>query len=706
MKLQSFAVAFAATRVAALLIPHQEVLDHRIPSSSSIDNDNAKSHGLIVKPVTTATRKLTGRFLHITDIHPDPYYKTYASTDEDGACHRGKGVSGYYGAETSDCDSPLTLVNATFDWIKANLRDDIDFIVWTGDSARHDNDEDVPRSRVQVIEQNQLIETKFREVFGRDDDDDEDPTNDYIVPIIPTFGNNDILPHNIFEKGPNSWTTRYLTLWRSMIPEEQRHNFARGGWFSVEVIPNQLTVFTLNTLYFFTSNGAVDGCAIKKQPGHEQFEWLRIQLDIIRSRGMKAILIGHVAPARVDAKVSWDETCWQKYTLWMHQYRDIVISGIYGHMNIDHFMIQDFSAVKKHVLKGYEYANEEALTESIPIQNEQNFSTTSVQDYLESLRSAFAKIPSVKANTELDDDSEILKKPKKGKKKHGVDEIGGEFAERYSLTFVSPSVIPNYFPSLRVFSYNITGLESIEVPRHSKRVSSPLPVSDTQGSTQIYEEDVENESEDSHLELRSVSSSNDDLSTEKKKKKKKKAPRRFKFHVPSGPSKTTPPGPGYSPQSLSLLGYKQYAANLTLINNDFTHDDDDDDKSATSQVIRSNASLISNGEDSWDFISGQPLPQRWKPGKHHNKKPKHPKPKPLPFKYELEYDTMAPDDAFGLADLSTREILNLAARIAGTSTKDVSDAKPKKKDRVWVTFLTRAFVGAIDPEDIEGMYGH
>lgn len=45
-------------------------------------------------------RKLQGRFLHITDMHPDPYYKTEAS--EKSACHRmkpkrAKRRSGYYG---------------------------------------------------------------------------------------------------------------------------------------------------------------------------------------------------------------------------------------------------------------------------------------------------------------------------------------------------------------------------------------------------------------------------------------------------------------------------------------------------------------------------------------------------------------------------------------------------------------------------------
>lgn len=90
---------------------------------------------------------------------------------------------------------------------------------------------------------------KVTEVFGkRDNEGDEDPTNDLIVPVVPSLGNNDILPHNIFGKGPNQWTKTYLSVWKKFIPEEQRHQFDQGGWFSVEVIPNHLRVFSLNSL--------------------------------------------------------------------------------------------------------------------------------------------------------------------------------------------------------------------------------------------------------------------------------------------------------------------------------------------------------------------------------------------------------------------------------------------------------------------------
>ena len=99
---------------------------------------------------------LSGKFLHVTgmsdliqgkhtwysclllDIHLDPYYKEGA--DPKKYCHsHGKKRSkeaGKYGALGTDCDSPQALVDATFKFLK-NQINDIDFIIYTGDTVRH-----------------------------------------------------------------------------------------------------------------------------------------------------------------------------------------------------------------------------------------------------------------------------------------------------------------------------------------------------------------------------------------------------------------------------------------------------------------------------------------------------------------------------------------------------------------------------------------
>jgi len=590
--------------------------------------------------------------------------------------------------------------------------------VWTGDSARHDNDEEIPRSVEQVTDLNRMVVSKFVEVFGKQDNvNDTDPTNDFIIPIVPTWGNNDILPHNIFAPGPNMWTKAYLNIWRKFIPEAQRHGFATGGWFFVEVIPNKLAVLSLNTLYFFDSNSAVDGCAEKSEPGYQHMEWLRIQLHFLRQRGMKAILMGHVPPARTESKRSWDETCWQKYTLWTHQFRDVVVGSLYGHMNIDHFMLQDIEDVEMLTLHGSRAGPARStLDDELTVQ--------SASEYLTELRSEWSHLRNPTKSKHrvttggsqetphyVYSDSERKKLSKRAKRKEDkyVKKIGGPWGERYSLSLVSPSIVPNYFPTLRVFEYNISSIDTLS--------SHPIVAAE---EVEFEEEDVQGDAEalmDCDIGL---SDDYECLTKPAKGRKPRRGAKQPKLKVPKGPPKSSPPGPAYSPQPFSWIGYTQYFANLTKINNDFTADTDQD-------------TLESSG---------------WKKGKHHGKRPKnHSRPHPNEFKFEVEYDTRN-DTVFGLEDLSVRSYLKLAGRIGQYKPKagdkmqsgelgddhksDIEEAaglsattmhrkgkkkgkKGKKKhrkhgkckgiNRVWFAFVRRAFIGTREDEELHDEFG-
>ncbi|WPG99487.1 Hypothetical protein R9X50_00230200 [Acrodontium crateriforme] len=635
-------------------------------------------------------RPLHGRFLHITDFHPDRFYEVYTSTAEGAACHRGHGPAGIYGAETSECDSPIELVNKTFEWIEKEFRDSIDFIVWTGDSARHDNDEDLPRNAEQVTGLNEFMVDKMYQAFGKrnGDGEDEDPNNDYVIPIIPNLGNNDILPHNVMTRGPNSWTRTYSRVWRQFIPEVQRHQFEQGGWFYVEAIPNRLAVFSLNTLYFFASNVAVDGCAATSEPGYRQMEWLRIQLQYMRERGMKAILTGHVPPVRSEAKTLWDETCWQKYTLWLRQYRDVIVANLYGHFNYDHFMLQDFNDIEKDTENGrmgdYQFSGN-------ALDDNDDFTVADKASYFLDLRDGWAKlpeppkslIPTQHTEESEADDINTLRKSKKEKKreKKYLRKIGGEYAERFGAGFVTASVVPNFYPAFRVFEYNTTGLQ-----QDYKSVAV---------QPQTEEDDLDFDSEQAA-----------------------KKPKKYKFKVPKGPSKSAPPGPAYSPQVLSLLKYTQYFANITQINNDFPASDSEEQD---------------DGKNMADS-------QKWKEGKHKDKKPhdRDHTPNPKKFKYDVHYETMD-DDVYHLKDLTMPSLIDLARRIGrfvaedsilnhkdvetgddhsvssdvDTEKKEEHETKIKgkkkhkhdKSNRPWYTFIERAFVETLSREDMEDQFG-
>lgn len=132
-------------------------------------------------------------------------------------------------------------------------------MIWTGDSARHDNDVHIPRTSAEISDLNEQVANKMVEVFG----DRNDPSAPTTVPVVPTLGNNDIYPHNIMLPGPSKLTHDFVELWKPFIPEDQYHVFHKGAYFWQQVVPGKngrmgdlsqggLVVFSLNTLYVFS----------------------------------------------------------------------------------------------------------------------------------------------------------------------------------------------------------------------------------------------------------------------------------------------------------------------------------------------------------------------------------------------------------------------------------------------------------------------
>ncbi|KAG5221087.1 Endopolyphosphatase [Salix suchowensis] len=228
----------------------------------------------------TKPRKLRGRFLQITDLHPDPYYTNHAS--QSSACHRRKPKkekqrSNLYGTPFSECDSPLILTNFTLDFLDKHWASELDFVIWTGDNARHDNDRKLPRTPSEIYELNRAVASKMEKTFGSKG-----------IPVIPSLAHvSDICSHT-HPLNPTSplvgrtlWKRvriaspanshrerlqhrlashpRYVLItvnriWKSFIPFPMYQVFQRGGYFHVEVVPNALAVISLNTMYFYDSN--------------------------------------------------------------------------------------------------------------------------------------------------------------------------------------------------------------------------------------------------------------------------------------------------------------------------------------------------------------------------------------------------------------------------------------------------------------------
>ena len=91
----------------------------------------------------------------------------------------------------------MSLVNYTFDWLQKEWANEVDFVIWTGDNARHDIDRNLPRTPSEIMSLNQMMASRMRETFGS-------------VPVVPSLGNNDIYPHNVMGAGPSSLTEGML----------------------------------------------------------------------------------------------------------------------------------------------------------------------------------------------------------------------------------------------------------------------------------------------------------------------------------------------------------------------------------------------------------------------------------------------------------------------------------------------------------------
>jgi len=301
------------------------------------------------------------------------------------------------------------------------------------------------------------------------------------------------------------------------------------------------------------------------------------------------------------------------------------------------------------------------------------FTVQSSADYLSSLREAWMKIPkaALKSIGWLDSEDHERSSPGpaiadefeawtgRNRKAHGakgkVDGIGGPYGERYAVSHVSASVVPNFFSSLRVFEYNITGLDNDYV------ASTPYSIIEPRwDGIQVPLRSDEDGTEDDNVQHAEVL----------RKKKKKKGPKKYKFTVPEPPSKSAPPGPAYSPQTLSLLGYTQYFANLTFINNDFTKDDGV--RAATVDGVDN----LTDDADADADDGGAVRTEKWKEGKHKGRKPRKHTPHPNPFRYEVEYSTFN-DSIYALRDMSVRSYLDLARRI-GDSAKGKGNGNGKK----------------------------
>ncbi|OBZ87203.1 Endopolyphosphatase [Choanephora cucurbitarum] len=368
--------------------------------------------------ISAESKKQHGYFLHITDMHIDEDYLEGATSSS--SCHRLSHplqtlkkkpvLAGKYGAVGAQCDAPVILAQETLDWISDNWKDKLDFVIWTGDNAKHDWDKKEKRKRRDVYNLNQRVTDMVLDTFW-----------DAKIPVIPSFGNNDVFPHNQIA-GPEvdgDLLSFYERLWRTWIPSDQRATFRQGGYFSIQAVPG-IQVITLNSMYFFNRNKAVRNCLHPQSPAAQQMVWLEGQLKKARHDKHKVYIIGHVPPSPRDYK----ESCLTDYLRITTDFSDVILGQFFAHMNIDHFLMY-----------GKETATSKSLNATTLGSDDDHhlFHTTrNINAYVDWLHTMYEEIEPPRED------------------KHGSPD---EPRSPFTVVQVSPSVLPVYNPSIRIYQY-------------------------------------------------------------------------------------------------------------------------------------------------------------------------------------------------------------------------------------------------------------
>lgn len=193
-----------------------------------------------------------------------------------------------------------------------------DFVVWTGDNARHDLDKIAhPRTAADIYQANQIVANLLTGMG---------------VQLIPSIGNNDVYPHDQLCMGPNDPNLGNLSnIWRPFIPQSQMSTFQQMGSF-LTYAGNNVAVVSLNTLAMYKKNKCDSGCHAG-QAGDLVLAWLHSVLKQLQADGVGVYVTGHVPPVGDY----WHTKCAEKYAELAAKYHSTILGHLYAHTHQDNY---------------------------------------------------------------------------------------------------------------------------------------------------------------------------------------------------------------------------------------------------------------------------------------------------------------------------------------------------------------------------------
>ena len=180
----------------------------------------------------------------------------------------------------------------------AEVSDDLDFVLFTGDSARHD-----AQDGAVVLDAIGKVQGLFEKYF---------PDTQIVELPAMDLGNNDLMgdyylnvtSHEPCLPGDDGSLPVATNKWLQVVAEQQSYSFttdlekatfACGGYLNRKV-NEDLHIIVLNTIIWCLKHTPV-ATGLDAADPFGQFEWLVKQLSDLRDAGKRVYITGHVPPS-------------------------------------------------------------------------------------------------------------------------------------------------------------------------------------------------------------------------------------------------------------------------------------------------------------------------------------------------------------------------------------------------------------------------
>jgi hypothetical protein len=283
----------------------------------------------------------TGTFLWFSDIHFDPYY----GSDQAVTHHKlGEHHDCSWANKTQEkplgdfgCDSPKALLESIL--MKAGTSfPDADFLVMTGDFARHSTEEIVNPPPINATESILYNASQMIQQYIRPG-----------IPVVPAIGNNDVTPDYFLDITKPDEMLGMVSRGFSPILRAQNSStaihFEDGGYFAQNVTA-QITVLSLNTIVYSPNHQPQNNNNVDDPLG--QFDWLETQLNLALKANRSVYIIGHIPPTVGSYRHSqlWNSAYLERYYDILGRYHNnnnntLVKAQLFGHIHTDEFRIID-----------------------------------------------------------------------------------------------------------------------------------------------------------------------------------------------------------------------------------------------------------------------------------------------------------------------------------------------------------------------------